>query len=309
MDETDLRLFQLFYGNTRQSYRELAGKLGLTVQAVHRRIKALEDEGIVEGYTAHLSVSYLGAVPVYLSGRSRAASVDAVLEKLRSDDSVDLLISSGGNMLFLRLLLRGISELEKQLEFVRDAAMMADPTPIGLEGLIQVGDRAASRTPKKTVELSTLDYRILNELHKDSRAAVADIAKALGVSAKTVARRLDRMMAEDVIEFQAIGRLGAVPGSAGMMLIALKPGMDRTQFRKDLRATFGLRMVQIMTYTNLPEKVFCMAWAPTNAGFSEIEDRITKHPSVATVSSHVIYKEYHLDTWRDRLVAERAAKG
>jgi len=309
MDDTDLRLFQLFYGNTRQSYRDLAERLGLTVQAVHRRIKAMEDEGIVERYTAHLSVPYLGAVPVYLSGRSRAASADEALEKLRSDDSVELVMTSGGNMLFVRLLLRSISELEEHVEFVRDAAKLEDASPIGLEGLVQVGDQSTAQPPRRTFEPSPLDYRILNELHRDSRAAVADIAGALGVSAKTVARRLDRMTKEGVIEFRVIGRLGAVPGSAGIMLITLRPGTDRTQFRRELKAAFGLRLIQAMTYANLPEKLFCLAWAPTNAGFSEMVDRIARDEHVAAVSSHVIFKEYHLDTWRDKLVAENARKG
>ena len=309
MDDTDLRLFQLFFVNSRQSYRDLAEKLGLTVQAVHRRIKGLRDEGILVGFTAHLSVSYLGAVPIYMSGHSQATSLDAVLEELRRDGSVEAVITSGGNMLFLRSILRDISDLEPHTEFVRKAAMFADPLPIGLEGVVQVGDRAFSRSPKRALELSTLDYRIIDELHRDSRAAVVDIAKALGVSAKTVARRLDRMMADDVIEFRAIGQLGAMQGSVGMLLIALRPGVDKAQFRKDLRDTFGLSMVEVVTLTNLSDKLFCMAWATTNTGLGELVDRVTKHPGVAGVSSHVIYREYHFDTWRDKMVAERAAGG
>ena len=309
MDDNDLRLFQLFFADSRQSYRGLAEKLGLTVQAVHRRIKALEDEGILVGFTAHLSVPHLGAVPVYMSGRSQATSLDAVLESLRGDDSVEAVITSGGNMLFLRSILRGISDLEPHIEFVRKAGMLADPLPIGIEGVVQIGDRAVSRPPKRTLELSTLDYRIVNELHKDSRASVVVVAKELGVSAKTVARRLDRMLAENVIEFRAIGQLGAMQGSVGMLLIALRPGVDKAQFRKDLKDAFGLSMIEIVTLTNLTDKLFCMAWATTNAGLGELVDRVTKHGSVAGVSSHVIYKEYHFDTWRDKLVAERAARG
>jgi DNA-binding Lrp family transcriptional regulator len=148
MDETDLRLFQLVSADARQSYREMAEKLGLTVQAVHRRMKAIEDEGILHCFTAHLSVPYLGAVPVYMSGISRATSVDAVLEGLRADDSVELVMTSSGSRLFICSLLRGISDLEPHLDIVRKAAMLEEPFPMGIEGVIQMGDRAISRPPR-----------------------------------------------------------------------------------------------------------------------------------------------------------------
>ena len=43
MDATDIRLSQMLMKNSRVPYREMAGKLGISLQAVHRRIQVLID--------------------------------------------------------------------------------------------------------------------------------------------------------------------------------------------------------------------------------------------------------------------------
>jgi DNA-binding Lrp family transcriptional regulator len=46
MDKTDIALSMLLLNNSRLPHRELAEKLGLSVNAVHKRIQALKDAGI-----------------------------------------------------------------------------------------------------------------------------------------------------------------------------------------------------------------------------------------------------------------------
>ena len=48
--------------------------------------------------------------------------------------------------------------------------------------------------------LCDLDYQIINSLKDDARKAIADIANELGISSKTVRRRLNRMIKNNLIE-------------------------------------------------------------------------------------------------------------
>jgi Lrp/AsnC family leucine-responsive transcriptional regulator len=306
MDISDIRLIGQLLHDSRTPYRELADNLGLSVQAVHRRIQVLVEAGVIKRFTAHLSVPYLGAVPVYISGVSASNSLDAVLEKLRAGDRVELAATSGGNMIFTRSLLRGISELERHIEFVKSAAAVANPLPVGIEGVNQVGDRAAVRAPKRLIELTTLDYRLVDVLHGDSRLAVADIADKLGVSAKTVSRRLDRLTEAGAVEFTLQVQLGAASGTTALVLFALKPGVDKNLVRKSLNDRFGTSIVMLTTYSNLPDKLFFMCWAQTTVNINEMVEAVSKDESVLGVRSYVLYNAYWFDTWRDRVLAGKA---
>lgn len=52
MDEIDRRIVQALRADGRISNTDLAGKVGLSASACHRRVRALEDSGVIRGYTA-----------------------------------------------------------------------------------------------------------------------------------------------------------------------------------------------------------------------------------------------------------------
>lgn len=51
-DETDKILLEQLQTDSKQTNKELSNKLGLSVTAVYERIKKLEKEGFIDGYTA-----------------------------------------------------------------------------------------------------------------------------------------------------------------------------------------------------------------------------------------------------------------
>ncbi len=60
LDDTDIQILANLQNNCRQSISELAEKVHLSTSACHRRIKSLEDLGVVTGYVAKLSPQKLG---------------------------------------------------------------------------------------------------------------------------------------------------------------------------------------------------------------------------------------------------------
>ncbi|MBI3037139.1 Lrp/AsnC family transcriptional regulator [Candidatus Woesearchaeota archaeon] len=59
-DETDRKLLEILLADSRQSYRRIASKAGVSVATVMNRINRLEKEGIIRGYTATLDYEKLG---------------------------------------------------------------------------------------------------------------------------------------------------------------------------------------------------------------------------------------------------------
>ena len=58
--------------------------------------------------------------------------------------------------------------------------------------------------PAKKVNLDKLDYDIIQALHKDARASATEIARVTGANERTIRKRIDRLVEEQVIRLTAI---------------------------------------------------------------------------------------------------------
>ena len=59
-DEINLRILQILQNDARISNAEIARQIGLTPSAILERIRKLEAEGVIEGYTAQINPKKLG---------------------------------------------------------------------------------------------------------------------------------------------------------------------------------------------------------------------------------------------------------
>jgi DNA-binding Lrp family transcriptional regulator len=60
MDRFDIALLEALQADSRRSMAELGDHIGLSPSACHRRVRALEDAGLVAGYAARLDPDALG---------------------------------------------------------------------------------------------------------------------------------------------------------------------------------------------------------------------------------------------------------
>lgn len=60
MDKIDRKILAELQIDGRLSITELADKVGLSLSPCHRRVKALEDTGIIKGYKAQLDMAQIG---------------------------------------------------------------------------------------------------------------------------------------------------------------------------------------------------------------------------------------------------------
>jgi Lrp/AsnC family leucine-responsive transcriptional regulator len=60
VEEIDRKIVSLLARNGRMSFTELARQAGLSVSAVHQRVRRLEQEGVIKGYAAMFNPEDLG---------------------------------------------------------------------------------------------------------------------------------------------------------------------------------------------------------------------------------------------------------
>lgn len=81
LDRIDRRLLKALQEDCRQSIAELAAKVALSPSACHRRIKLLEEQGIVEGYAARLNGKKMGYLIEFFVEVSLYSQSQAILRE------------------------------------------------------------------------------------------------------------------------------------------------------------------------------------------------------------------------------------
>ena len=122
MDKTDMSLILLLLQNSRLSYAELADKLNLSVNAVHKRIQQLIETDVIHKFTAKVSILASQAIPVYIFGTSQLASFKDLPDKLRSHGSIYWLAIGSGKFLYIGAYIRNLAELEPIISFIKKEA-------------------------------------------------------------------------------------------------------------------------------------------------------------------------------------------
>ena len=77
IDQIDRRILHALQRDSSRSQRDLAEEVGLSQNALWRRLKALETAGVIQGYTARVAPEAVGAaLAVFVMLRTRRHSTD-----------------------------------------------------------------------------------------------------------------------------------------------------------------------------------------------------------------------------------------
>jgi len=89
LDETDIALLRLLKEDARSSHRHLARSLGVAQGTVTNRLRRLEDEGVIEGYSVVLDPQQLGWNMTIMAGlRIVKGRMIDVQQKIAADPRV-----------------------------------------------------------------------------------------------------------------------------------------------------------------------------------------------------------------------------
>ncbi|HEY9390743.1 MAG TPA: Lrp/AsnC family transcriptional regulator [Mycobacteriales bacterium] len=137
MEELDRLIVAALCQDGRMSYTDLAERVGLSVSAVHQRVRRLEQRGVIRGYSARVDAQALGLpLTAFISIKPiDPAAPDDAPERLAHLEAIEACHSVAGE--------------ESYILKVRV------PDPIQLESLLQAIRAAANVSTRTTVVLST----------------------------------------------------------------------------------------------------------------------------------------------------------
>jgi DNA-binding Lrp family transcriptional regulator len=300
MDETDIRLCQMLFINARAPVRDLADRLDISVQATHRRMQILKEEGLVSRYKASLSLGYLKAMRLLVNGHS-PVEFETVARALRGQEYIQSVFVGEGGQYFLEGIIRDMNDIDSVVEYVRRDVGIAEPQ-VSFDSLVKFGDETWESRYRRQGELPSLDHLIVHALHEDARMSVSDIAIRCDASVRKVTRHLDKMIEDGAIDFYLDWRPGNVTGLTSLTGIILKKDTDPKQVREEIDRRFGGSLFLTASLRNFAGVIISNAWSPSIKKYNELLEDIRATPGVESVSSTILKDGWIQDTWRDKLL-------
>lgn len=120
IDEKDRKIIEILLNNSRATFTDMAKEIGVTEAAVRKRVKRLEDMGVIKKYTAIVDNKSLGYNVTGLVG------IDAESDKLlkianeiaANDWARKVWITTGDHMIVVEIWAKDNAEFMKVLESI-----------------------------------------------------------------------------------------------------------------------------------------------------------------------------------------------
>ncbi|MFX0136821.1 MAG: winged helix-turn-helix transcriptional regulator [Candidatus Hodarchaeota archaeon] len=294
MDETDLIILRKLLDDSRMTYRELAELTDMALSTIHKRINKLIEDEVILGFIARPSMIALKSLLVTIFGTSNAKSLNTVSKELGQNENVVSVAIASGKMMYISGFLRDISALRDHSAYVSKTAEMSEPTV----GIIDV--------PYTTFPepLTSIDFKILKSLNKDSRKPVTDIADDIGLSTKTVKKRLDRMIENNLVEFSIEWSDRAENNLTTGFHIHLKEGTDINSISQYLFEKYNENTIACISFSNIPNFIIMFTWTRNTQESHEIQEKLQTE-GFRDVIPHLIISTDYYDCWVDKLLRSK----
>ncbi|MFX1572257.1 MAG: winged helix-turn-helix transcriptional regulator [Promethearchaeota archaeon] len=301
MDEIDLKIILLLFNNSRLTYREISDYLGLSVNAVYKRVQFLIDLRIIEKFAARLKPYAINAIYSFIFGQSNAQNIDQAISILGEHDNTWQIILSSRNYMYIGAMLENIHQLDEYSSFVSQNAEIQTPQ-VGLLSGVAYNIPIPYIVPKsRSMNYDNLDLDIIRALHNDSRKPISEVADEVKSTSNTIRRRLTRMIEEGIIELSIDFNPEASNDIFATFQINVNPSVDKNKIAQFLNEKYHPNLFFCWTFSNLPNIILCWVWANTLKELTELVENV-KLENIDSIIFDIMYKVYYFETWKEKIL-------
>lgn len=189
MDILDMKILSRLLNNCRESDRQIGIELGISGGAVRARIRKMLDLGIIEGFFLKVDPPVLGYGILYLVASGE--DTGEVLSQVSLIGDPFVVVPCVGGITVCGIVVK--DNLDQKVRLA--SRLMKD-----LRILSIFEAEGTGFDPK----LTKTDLRILGELARNPRRKAEEVARGTGLSAKTVARCIDKLQRDGGIQFTLV---------------------------------------------------------------------------------------------------------
>ena len=211
MDRVDVGIIRWFFQGqltvpsrpgVQPMIRSLSKQLGVTGETVRNRMRRMFESGVLNGIVLEPNPSLLGMEIGALGFFApQSASRPKLAKKLALVDGMQVVATHLDGLIGLIFLHYGGESLEMKVKLMKEIAGVSD------------GFFTEIQFPSCQLELSRTDWRIMAALRPDATKTHSELSKELGLSSRTIKRRLDRMVSGGAVFTRALHQVRAVEGA------------------------------------------------------------------------------------------------
>jgi Lrp/AsnC family transcriptional regulator for asnA, asnC and gidA len=219
MEKLDIKDRKILYEldqDSRQSFRSIGRKVGLSKDVVAGRVKKLQDDGIIKRFFAYYDILQLGYNFLRFYFKFQYATPEIkkeIIDHFMKDKNVNNLFSTEGSYdLGVLMMVENISDvyplwkntLEKYGDYFADQVFSVYMGELIYgHGFLLEGLEVTERTPLRKnwgkAKINDFDLRILKLLVNDSRIPTVEIANKLDSNVTTIHTRIKKLTEQNVI--------------------------------------------------------------------------------------------------------------
>jgi len=213
LDQLDFQLMRELESDARQTYTELASKLGVTRPIITNRVRQLLDSGVIDIICLADPTALGFEIIATLAINVQSGHIKDVVQRLVDCSSIrQIHLCTGSFHIVAWAFLRNNEDLENLLINELDSipgvqrvetmllAQVVKWRPVLLADGSEPGMR--ENRAKDPIKLDDIDVKLIKELQIDARQKATNLAQKLGVHVATINRRIQRLLHEDVIQFR-----------------------------------------------------------------------------------------------------------
>ena len=286
LDELDGKILRSLSRNCRVSYNSLGSEIGMTAKSVKARVKKMQSSGVIDSFIVKVNPMVLGYSKVcILVLRINNKAVDEKHIR-RSISLLGDILNTGhvlGNISTFKFAVK--KEAEEKLELLVDV--------IGQDHLIQNQTVAFQNVREQP---TYVDFKIMRCLLDNPRMQISDIAEKISMSSKTVARRLEKMIGNDVLDFTIQINFTAI---GGYIVSVVSANLEKGAHTKVLERSYADLEDSFFVYSPMlsqQEVIYWLFFSKDVFALDSVIKRIESYGGVKKVDVLIpISIEYHKD--------------
>jgi DNA-binding Lrp family transcriptional regulator len=250
LDDLDVRIMKELGSpssvqwNVRESYASIAKRVGVDEETVRRRLKRAEERGVLPGWRMMMNPHVIDceAACLDLEVEDEERKEKAVTAVSRVEGVIKIL-DFRGRGLQITLYYPNQNALQRKTELICSICGFMKPTVWELE------------FPRSRIRMTSMDWKIVSNMLDDARKSLNDVSKLVGLSTRTVERRLTTMQEEFVLYLQGTPGFRAFAGLSCVYLVHIPDAKKKNVVD---RAVLSKRRIEISNTASREYSTFVM---------------------------------------------------
>lgn len=275
--------------NAKRSYADVARKLGVDEETIRNRMKRLKDSGFLVGWRLLPNPALFGrrSIMQYLTFGSVTAKERAIA-KVERMDGVIVAASLYETGLLVTLFDDAERSSSRDLDSLGAERESAELSGMGL--------------PQTSFRMTPTDWQIARLMLRNAERSIADVASEVRISARTVKRRLDRMMSASAIFIMPMIDQAR---SSGISYQVLVESEDGEKSEVDMLVTPRIPNLIFKTSDSSSTMIYGFSGRNIPEG-KELLDWLRRQRGVRSATINIVDRVVYVFDWLEREAARLA---